>query len=84
MGSDVSLDISMDSRPYYSAEEKEADPIEQNSTYLVNIPDLEAESEQSILNSMDANVDSLKPPAIPDLELVSLPAPKMNEEDAEF
>ena len=34
-GSDVSLDISMVSEPYYSAEVKEAIPIEQNSVHSV-------------------------------------------------
>ena len=33
---------------------------------------------------MDASVDSLEPPAIPDLETVNSAAPKIDEEDAEF
>ena len=59
MGSGVTLDSSMDSESPYSAEEKEAEPIEQNSVHSVNAAELEAESEQSIVDSMDANLDSL-------------------------
>ena len=33
---------------------------------------------------MDANVDSLEPPAIPDLEPVNLAAPEIDKEDTEF
>ena len=84
VASDVSLDISMDSDPYYSAEEKESEPLNPNSVQSVNAADLEAESEQTIVDSMDANADSLEPPAIPDLEPVDLTAPEIDKEDTEF
>ena len=84
VASDVSLDISMDSEPYYSAEEKEIEPLKQNSTHSVNAADLEAESDQSIMDSMDVNADTLEPPAIPELEPIDLPAPEIDKEDTEF
>ena len=44
MSSDVSLDISIDSKLHCSAEEKEAEQIEQESIHSINAADLEVGS----------------------------------------